>query len=207
MSPPELSTNAPVSNIIEPLEPGLFVFGRNNLQFSIANRVRGSLGHAVAVDVPLRSDHGFQNISRAGTDTQSHFIGLFSFQKTLLFQSLFHGNTSIVSHHPFKLLSSMMVDTSIFIQDGDKFQIVSFAAFVIIRIMGGGNLDGTGTKRHVDQFGIGNNGNFASTKGMNDEFAVQMSVPRIFRMHCDGRVSQHGLQTCRRDDELFALSQ
>lgn len=42
----------PVADIIEPSEPGLLVFLGHDLELSVPNRIRGSLGHAGAVDPP-----------------------------------------------------------------------------------------------------------------------------------------------------------
>ena len=52
---------------------------------------------------------------------------------------------------------------------------MSDANFVIVGVMGGGNLNGTSTERHVDNDVVGNDGDFAvGDEGVLDEFAVKV---------------------------------
>ena len=84
VSPPQLSTNTPILDVIQPVEPSSFVIRWHNLQVSVSNRICGSLGHSLAIDVPLRSNHGFQNITRARAETKSHFVWLLALEQPLL---------------------------------------------------------------------------------------------------------------------------
>mmetsp|Transcript_33974 Transcript_33974/g.53023 ORF Transcript_33974/g.53023 Transcript_33974/m.53023 type:complete len:257 (-) Transcript_33974:1016-1786(-) len=203
MTPPQLTTDTPIADVVEPIEPRLFVLFRNDLQFLISDGIGGSLGHGIAVDVPLGGDHGFENVSRSRAKTETHLVGFFSFEQALFIQSLFHRNTSVISHHSLEFISTMMINRSIRRQYGNKFQIMTLSTFVIVRIVRRGNLDGSRTKTHIDQLGVGHDRNASSRKGMNHEFPVQMRVPRIFWMDGHGGISQHGFQTCRGDDQLF----
>mmetsp|Transcript_454 Transcript_454/g.1152 ORF Transcript_454/g.1152 Transcript_454/m.1152 type:complete len:275 (-) Transcript_454:1303-2127(-) len=154
VTPPQLSTDTPISDVIKPLEPRLFVFGRDDLEFPVADGICRSLRHIFAVHIPLWSNHGFQNISRTRAKTQSHFVRFFALQKTLFVESLFDGDSRIISHHSFEFFPTVMVDSSVGCQDGNEFQIVSLSTFVIIWIVCGCNLHSTCTKRHINQDGI-----------------------------------------------------
>mmetsp|Transcript_18515 Transcript_18515/g.40082 ORF Transcript_18515/g.40082 Transcript_18515/m.40082 type:complete len:336 (-) Transcript_18515:391-1398(-) len=202
MTPPKLPAHAPITNVIQPMEPRLFMIGRYNLQFLIAHRVRGLFGHSIAVDIPLESNHGFKNITRAGAQTQAHFVGFLSDVKALFIQRLLDSNASVVTHQTLEL-GSIVVDRSIQRKDSDELQFVTFTTFVIVRVMGGRNLHGTGTKLHVDKCGITDNGDTTPIKGMDHMLSMKVRVSRILRMDRHGCISQHGLQTSGRHNQLF----
>ena len=67
MPPPQLTTDTPIPNVFEPLEPSLFVLGWNNFEVPVPHRFHGSLGHVITIHIPLWSNHWLQNISRTRT--------------------------------------------------------------------------------------------------------------------------------------------
>ena len=76
MTPPKLSANTPVANIIKPHEPSLLMLLGYDLKLSVADGISGALGHAIAINVPLRGNHGLENISRSGAQAETHLVGL-----------------------------------------------------------------------------------------------------------------------------------
>mmetsp|Transcript_26809 Transcript_26809/g.37797 ORF Transcript_26809/g.37797 Transcript_26809/m.37797 type:complete len:241 (-) Transcript_26809:906-1628(-) len=202
MSPPKLTTDTPIPNVVKPIEPCLFMISRNDFKFSISYSVGGTLGHIVAIYIPLRCNHGFQNVTTSGTQSKTHFIGFFTLEESLLLESFFHGNTGIVSHLAFKG-GTILVDGTVLRQNSNEFQIVAFSTFVIIRIMGGGDFHSTRTKFHINERGILNNGNATSIKGMDEKFSVQMLVSGIFRMDCNSGITKHCFKTCCSNNNDF----
>mmetsp|Transcript_4939 Transcript_4939/g.10911 ORF Transcript_4939/g.10911 Transcript_4939/m.10911 type:complete len:239 (+) Transcript_4939:1371-2087(+) len=112
MPPPQLTTDTPIPNIIQPLEPRLFVFHGKDLQLSIPHSIGRSFSHITAIDIPLGSNHRFKNVTGTRTETQTHFVGFFSLVQTLLLERFLNGNTGIVTHHTLEL-RSVVVDSSI----------------------------------------------------------------------------------------------
>jgi hypothetical protein len=74
VSPPELSTDAPVLNVIEPLEPDLFFTLGQDGEFSLAHSISGSFGHTTTADVPLRKNKRLDDILTLSTDRNSHRV-------------------------------------------------------------------------------------------------------------------------------------
>ena len=70
---------------------------------------------------------------------------------------------------------------------------MSFPTFIIIGVVGGGDLDGTSAESHVNSDAISNNGDFAVGKGMNECLANQVLISLVIRMNCHCCVSKHGL--------------
>jgi hypothetical protein len=64
MSPPELSTDAPILDVVKPVIPFLFstAFFRKNNKLFVTDSICRSLGHIFAVNVPLRKQKRLQDI-------------------------------------------------------------------------------------------------------------------------------------------------
>lgn len=67
-----------------------------------------------------------------------------------------------------------MIVRSIVIEQVYEFQIVSFSTFVIVVIVSGSDLDGSGTEGHVDSDGVGDDGESTIEEGVFDEFTVEV---------------------------------
>jgi hypothetical protein len=105
MSPPNLSRNAPISNIAHPLIPYFFMFFRQNLHLFILHFFNQDFSNIFAFYVPLGSHERFDYILAFGTETQSHRVRLFPSIQPQLFQFLSQQIPDIVSFHPSEFSS------------------------------------------------------------------------------------------------------
>mmetsp|Transcript_12703 Transcript_12703/g.36824 ORF Transcript_12703/g.36824 Transcript_12703/m.36824 type:complete len:425 (-) Transcript_12703:1031-2305(-) len=202
VSPPELARHTPGARVLQPLEPSLAVELGQDLQLPGTDGITRALGHARAVHEPLRHDHGLNDVSRPGAETEAHGLGVLVSQQTLRFQGLFHRDTSVVAHHPLEL-STLFIDGAVGGKHGDERQVVTHATLVVIRVMGRGDLHSAGTQVHVHEHIVQDNGQFAVTEGVDDTLAVEMGVSGVLWVHGDSGVAEHSLETCGRDDDLL----
>ncbi len=63
MSPPQLSTNAPILNISHPCEVGVFPLLWNELDIAVFNRSNRGAGELFGVNIPLGREPGFNDNS------------------------------------------------------------------------------------------------------------------------------------------------
>lgn len=101
------------------------------------------------------------------------------------------------------VLSRVLVICPVIVHQADKFEVVPLSTFEIIRIVGWGNLDRSGTKLHIDSDSIGNDRDASTVEWMNDEFAVQMGVSGVFGVDSNGGITEHGFGTGSCDDNLL----
>jgi hypothetical protein len=73
-----------------------------------------------SLNVPLRSEHRFNNIFRPGADSDFHFIFCFSFKQLKFFQVLYDLNSAVKSHHSL-IFSTILINSTIIIQNVHKF--------------------------------------------------------------------------------------
>lgn len=74
---------------------------------------------------------------------------------------------------------------------------------IIVWVMGRCDLDSSGSKAHIDQFGVLDDRNTTTIEWMDKFFAVQVLVPKILRMDSNCCISQHSLKTSGGYNDLF----
>lgn len=116
--------------------------------------------------------------------------------------------------------SGVGIESSIVVQNVNELQFVAYSDLVIVRIVGGSDFDGSGSKLHIDNNIIGNNGNSPVDEWMLGKLAMEMLgsgkvrgkrqheklfhlVPRILWVNSDCGISEHCLRTSRGDNDLF----
>lgn len=70
--------------------------------------------------------------------------------------------------------SSVLVESTIIIQDVDDGELVSDADFVIVEVVSGSNLHGTGTEFHVDDYVVSDDRDFAVNERVFRKFPMEM---------------------------------
>src|SRR5262249_23360360 len=69
------------------------------------------------------------------------------------------------------------------------FEVVALAGGVVVGVVGGGDFDDAGAEFGVDEFSVGDDGDFAADEGDSYEFTMQMFITWIVWMHSDGGVA------------------
>lgn len=174
MTPPELTRNAPILHISHPSVPVTLRALGQDLQLSSLGTL-GSFDRGVLqVDPPLRLHDALDDIARFAANGNLHRVVLGLDVKTLLLQSLQDGSPDVVSFHALELFSSILVVSSVVVHQVDKLEVVPLSTFVIVRVVSGSNLDGSGSERHVNGDAIGDDGESTVDERMLDVLANQV---------------------------------
>lgn len=119
-----------------------------------------------------------------------------------------------------ELLSGVLIVSSIVVHQIDKLEVVSLPAFVIVRVVSRGDLDGTSSEGHVDGDTIGNDGEPTVDERMLDILSNEVLEAReimsgygtlaqvikayfvsfVIWVNGDGGVSEQSLQTSGSDN-------
>ena len=103
-----------------------------------------------------------------------------------------------------KHLARVLVEGTVVVEDVDESEVMPCTDSVIVGVVRGGDLHGTGTELHVDGFRVGDDGHLAAgDEGVDGELAVQVLVARVVRVDGDGSVSEHGFRTGGGNDDLL----
>ena len=84
----------------------------------------------------------------------------------------------MVDINPYRELSAAWRDESLPGEDGEEGEVVAVADLVVVGVVGGGDLDGTGAEVHLDHL-VRDDGDLAVSEGMMDFTAVELLVPLV----------------------------
>lgn len=177
--------------MFEILEPFLGVF----FMFSFVFGVVFAEPFGLTLDVPLRSEHGFDDVLGSGADTDLHGVGSFPFEELEFFEVFDDLDSAIESFHSL-VFSSVLVDSTIVVEDVNLFESVSETTEVIVRVVSGGDLDGSGTEVHIDEFVIDNDLQDSVGDEWVDKFlANKILVSFVLGVNGDSSISEHGFNS------------
>ena len=204
VAPPQLARDAPVLDVVEPLVvDGGPVVGVE-LDAAVGHDFQRHLGDALARvqrafgrrlahgDEPLVGQHGFQHHAGAVALGLHHLVRLDLDQELLGFQLGDHCLAGLVALHALELLGAVLVDVGVQREDHDHGQIVAQRAGVVVEVVRASDLDAAGAEFGVDEI-VGDDGDVAVAQRQLDQLADQVLVARVFRMHAERAVGQHGL--------------
>src|SRR5690606_19587646 len=89
----------------------------------------------------------------------------------------------------------------VLVEDVDQRQVVALAHFVVVEVVGRGDLHAAGAELAVDVL-VGDDGNQAVDQRQQHVAADQVPVALVFRMHGHGGVAQHGFRASGGDHQV-----
>jgi len=206
VAPPQLSGDTPILDVFDPLEPIRFVHVGDDFEFLVSDDFEHLFLDGSAVNVPLGSEEGFNDVSGSVAETESHGVGEFSSEQALGFQILDDLVSDVESLHAL-VRTTVFVDGTIVIEDIHKLEVGLGSALEIVVIVSGSDLDGTSTEFGIDQFIISDDlhdstGNERMFKFLSNEVLVS----RILGVDGNGGITQHGFNTGGGDDNFLISS-
>mmetsp|Transcript_32794 Transcript_32794/g.71507 ORF Transcript_32794/g.71507 Transcript_32794/m.71507 type:complete len:419 (-) Transcript_32794:110-1366(-) len=202
MAPPQLPADAPVFDVLQPLEPGLLVELGHQLEVFVAHCVNRAFGHVLVVHPPLRDEEGFNDVVGTRTESQPHRVRLVSFEHTHLRQFFNQLIPRVESLQALKLFTSLLVDFTRSSENVNEFEIMFLSTSKVVVIMGRSDFDSSGSKLHVYEFGVQNNGQQAAVERVFQFLAVEVSVAGVVGVHGDCGVPKHGFDSCSGHNEF-----
>lgn len=84
-------------------------------------------------------------------------------------------------------------DAGVLVQHVDQRQVVALAHFVVVEVVGRGDLDAAGAEFRV-HIVVADDGDFPAGDGQLDGLADQVLIALVFRVDGDRRIAQHGFR-------------
>ena len=148
MSPPELSGNTPVLDIISPVEICLVHSFRNQLDLTILYCLYSRFNQLIHLNEPLLF---YQWLNRSLTTVMCAYIVAVILnlnEKSHLIQFFYDGFPCCITIHTCEL-TTIFINGSIIIHNVDDRQIMSLTYFKVVRVMGRCNLNNACTEFHI----------------------------------------------------------
>ena len=200
MTPPQLTGNAPVADILHPVEIGLAEPLGDELGLPFLDDPDGFLGQRLHLHEPLGGDDRLHVLMAAVAGADVVAVRLHLHQISARFQigdDLLSGLVAIET----LILSAVFVDPAVVVQHPDDLQIVAQTHLKVVGVVGGGHLNAAGAKVHLGVI-VSDDGDFLIHKGKNDHLAHDVLVALVVGVDAHAGVAQHGLGTGGRHDHL-----
>ena len=193
MSPPELTGDTPVLDVLKPVKVGLTVVLRNELELTGLDRPDRRLRHLLHTYEPLRLDHRLDRGATAvvGTDIMLRRNDLH--QQTEIGQILYHGLPRLIAVHAI-ILRTRTVDGRIIVQDIDLRQIVTLADLEIVRVMCRCDLYRTGSEGHIGML-ITDDRDLTIRERKLHHLTDHILITRVLRIDGDSGITEQRLRT------------
>lgn len=174
VSPPKLPGNTPILRIRQPPGPLVCRALGQDLEFARGRSSERFRRGILEIDPPLGLHDGLDDITRLATDRDLHRVILGLDVQALFLEGFQDGGSDVEPLHALESFTGIVIVRSVVVHQVDEFQVVPLAAFVIVVVVRRGDLDGTGTKGHVDGDRVADDGDPSVNEGVFGELAVEM---------------------------------
>ena len=192
VAPPELARDAPVADVVHPLEIGLGPVGRNERDAAGFHRLDGLLGQRLGLDEPLRGDQRLHDGLAALALAHVEGVVFRLDQRAARFQVLEDAAAGFEAVQAGVGAGGGGHD-AVLVDHLDLGQAVAAAGFEIVGVVRGRDLHHAGA-----EFGIGqvvqNDGDLAVHQRQLDGVAVQVAIALVVGIDGHGGIAQHGFR-------------
>jgi len=192
MPPPELAADAPVADILHPVEVDLLKTLRHDLDLTVAHSLDGLLRQRPDPDEPLHADQRLDQLAAALADGHTVPVRLFFDHQP---GRAHIGPQPLPAHETIEtgIWPGVLVERRILVEDVDHRQVVALADLVVIRVVAGRDLERAGAKGAVHIL-VRDHRDGAVEDGDEHLLADQVAIALIFRVDGYRRIAQDGLR-------------
>ena len=191
--PPDLPGDAPVTDILKPMQIDLVKTLRHKLKVAILDRLDGRLRKFFHPYEPLLLNHRLHRRMAAVMGTHIMRMLNYLYQVSLLLQILNHYLSCFITFHSC-VLAAIFIDGGIVIHHIDLRKVMALAHLEVVRVMSRRNLNRACTKFLVYII-IRYDRNLPVHQRKDCLLAYQVFVTFIIRMYRDRGIAQHRLGT------------
>ena len=193
MTPPQLTGDTPVMNVLHPAHIGLAEAIRNELDLAVLHDAHCVLSQRRHLDKPLcRGNRLYRRTAAvAGADIVGVVFNLD--QTTLCFQIGNHCLAALIAIHAL-VLAAVFVDGSVIIEYQNLLQIMAQPHLKVVRVMTRRGLNTTRAELQINII-VRKDRNLASNNRQNRLLADQMLITLIVRVDRNAGIAHKGLRT------------
>ncbi|KAF5036847.1 hypothetical protein DSECCO2_570890 [anaerobic digester metagenome] len=192
VAPPQLARDAPVADVVQPVEVGLVPLGRPDGRAAVLHRGPRLLGQGLDGHEPLLGHEGLDGRLAAVALVDLVLVGLLGHQGLAGPKILDDERAALGGAQAAILLGRVVVHAALVVDDADGFQAVLAAQLPVVHVVGRGDLEAAGAELAV-HVGVGDDRDAAAHQGQDDELADHVLVALVLGVHGHGRVAEHGL--------------
>ena len=195
MSPPKLTGNAPVTNVLHPVEIVLVKSRWDKLCLTASYSLYRRLCKLLHLNEPLKRYPRFNRCSAAVAGADVVLVFLCLDKKSALFKILYDLLSCVVSVHSgiSRVVVHYLCVLGEYIYDR---QIVSCTDLKVIRVVRRGDLYNTRSEFHIN-IAVRNNRYLSVHQRQKHRLSDDVLVPLVLGVDSDSRITQQSLRSCR----------
>ena len=193
VSPPELTGNTPVADILQPVQIRLVEALRHESQIAVLDGLDSWLCHFLHLYEPLLLDHGLNSGAAAVVGSYVMDMVYHLHQQPLLLQFLYHDLAGLVAIHAC-VLAAVLIDGCVVVQNIDLRQVMTLSYLEIVGVMCRGNLYYAGTKLLI-YISVCDNRNLTTYQRQDHGLTYDIFIPLVIRVYCQGAVAKQGFRS------------
>ncbi len=197
VSPPQLTGNAPVTNIFHPVEIVFLESLGNKLDFSTAYRLNSRFCKGFHFHKPLQT-HPRLHCSVAAVARAYIMAMIFNPQQISALVQVLHNRTAGVIPIHSSICRIILCNLCIRCHHNGHVQVMPATNLKVVRVMGRRNFYTSCSKIPFHIF-IGNQRDFTSYQRKNQHLSHQIFIPLVRRMYRNCRICQKGFRSGRCD--------
>ncbi len=203
MTPPQLPADAPVLDVVHPLEVFLRPALRHEARAAVFNGLDGRRRERRDTHVPLIREPRLEHGVAAVTARHLQGVGLDLLKQAERLEVRNHELTCREAIEAAILLRHFVVERRVLVEDVDERQVVPLADVVVVEVVPRSDLHAAGAERRIGVV-VTDDRNQALGQRQPDLLADQVLVTLVRRIHCDCGVAEHRFRASRRDHEMTA---
>ena len=188
VSPPDLSGNTPVADILQPVQINLIKTLRNKFQFSRLNRIDCRFCQLLHLHKPLLFYHWLYRGMAPVMGSYIMRVWLDLYQVSLFFQIFHHCLSCFVAIHTCIFAAPLLIDGGVVVHHINFRKVVTLSNLKVVRVVSRSNLYSSGSKLFI-YIVICHNRNLSVRQWQEALLPYDVFVSLIIRMHCNRCIS------------------
>ena len=193
MTPPQLTGDAPVMDILHPVDIGLGKALGNELDGVVLHHADGLLSQRLHLHEPLGGDQGLHVVVAAIAGAHIVAVGHGLDEVALGLQIGNDGLAALVAIHAV-ILAAVFVDLTVIGDAADNLKVVAQTHLEVVGVMGGGHLHRAGTETDLAVL-VTHDGDLAVHDRQDAGLADEVLEVLILGVHGNAGIAHHGLGT------------
>ncbi len=196
--PPELAGDAPVMDVLQPVQVDALEAVRLERQPAVVRRGYRGLCQRGHLDEPLLADQGLDHGVAPLAVTDGVGVRLDLDQRAVRLQSLHHAPSGIGNRQAGER-PRRLVHRAVEVHHERHGQAMTAADLEVVGVVGWGHLHGAGAKRRIHRL-ISDNWNLTVQDRQPHRLADEVRIARVLRVNSHPGIAQHRLRPGRSDD-------
>ena len=204
MPPPELTGNAPILDVLHPVEVDLRPAVRDELHLAGLDRGDRGLGERLHLDEPLLGETRLDDLV-AAVAVPDLVVEVFDVvEEPARLEVLDDDLAALPAVHAAVFRAGELVHVSVVGHDVDLLEVVALADEEVVRIVRRRDLHDARTELAVNVV-VADHGDLAARQRQDHGLADKVRIALVLRIHRNGRIARQRLRTRRRDHHVVLV--